>query len=264
MEDREDYFHGHIQYGIYGIASTINVGMMAEEEEADDADDLIGEQREIEVIRRGVLDVEEIPIYFMAYFPPNERNAYITFQTYQTRSCATLVLGHLVQAFNGPREHLNQRLTVAKVMLSGEQDPAVRTRPVKEITLIRNRMPSDRFNRYVREGVDEIKLRMTIAAVRGRSLGQYIGIFNSYQANPGDILIFDGLQFEKVTALVDLGGNKKRKVNLIGYDSTAGSIDITDLVEYDDANEYPTVESIEPIFRDSIGDISERLADQEG
>ncbi|WP_299791586.1 hypothetical protein [uncultured Marivita sp.] len=257
LEDGDDYFHGYIQYGMYGIASTINVGMVAPRED----DDAPLEPREMEVIRRGALDVEEIPIYFMAYFPPGEVNAYIAFQTYQTRSCAMLVLGHVIQTFNQPREHLNQRLTVQKVMLSGEHDPAIRNAPVKEITLIRNRMNADRFNRYIRAGIEEIKLRMTIAAVRGRSLGQYIGIFDQYRAREGDILLFDGIEFEKAVALVDVGG-KRRKVNLIGYNSTAGSIDISDQVDFDDNEEYPTQGSMEPIFRDSIGDLAERLAEQ--
>ncbi|MFE3837893.1 hypothetical protein [Pseudogemmobacter sonorensis] len=259
IQDGDDYFHGLLRYGIYGIASTINVGMMAEQDRENDENP--DERPEIQVIRRGALDVEEIPIYYMCYFPENEQNAYIAFQTYQTRSCAMLVLGHIVQAFNAQREHLNQRLTVQKVMLSGEQDPAVRNAPVKEITLIRNRMPADRFDRYLRDGVREIKLRLTMASVRGRSLGQYLNIFNDYRARAGDILIFDGIEFERAIALVDLGG-KRRKVNLVGYNSAAGSIDISDQVELDDNEEYPTTDSMEPIFRDSIGDISERLAEQ--
>ena len=102
---------------------------------------------------------------------------------------------------------------------------------------------------------------MTIAAVRGRSLGQYIRVFNQYREREGDILLFDGIEFEKAVALVDVGG-KRRKVNLIGYNSTAGSIDISDQVDFDDNEEYPTQESMEPIFRDNISDLAERLAEQ--
>lgn len=256
LPDGDDYFHGYINYGIYGIASTINVGMVSPQ----DAGDAGIEPREVEVIRRGALDVEEIPIYFMVYIPAGEVNAYVAFQTYQTRSCALLVLGHIVQSFNAPRDALNQRITAQKVMLPGEHDPAVARAPVKEITLIRNRVSSDRFDRYIRAGIDEVKLRMTIAAVRGRSLGQYLRIFNQYQERPGDILLFDGIEFERAVALVEVNG-KRRKVNLIGYNSTAGSIDVSDQVEFDDNEEYPTQESMEPIFRDVIGDISERLAE---
>lgn len=254
--DGDDYFHGYIQYGMYGIASTINFGMVAPTEDDED----VVTPREMEVIQRGALDVEEIPIYFMAYFPSNEKNAFIAFQTYQTRSCAMLVLGHIAQTFNSPRDHLNQRLTIQKVMLSGEDDPAIRNSPVKEITLIRNKIDADRFEKYLRPNTREIKLRLTLAAVRGRSFGDYIGMFNKYQEQDGDILIYDGIEFEKAVALVDLGG-KRRKVNLIGYDSSAGSIDISDQVDFDDNDEYPTQESMEPIFRDSIGSLAERLAE---
>lgn len=260
FDDGKDYFHGHVRYGMYGIASTINVGMAAANAN-DDQEEAVDPQ-EMEIIRRGTLDVEEIPIYFMFYFPPGETNAYVAFQTYQTRSCAMLVLGHIIQTFNGPREHLNQRLTAQKVMLSGEHDPVIRSAPVKEITLIRNRMNADRFTRYLRAGIEQIKLRMTIGAVRGRSLGQYIGIFEQYRARQGDILIFDGVEFEKAVAVVEVGG-KRRKVNLIGYNSTAGSIDISDQVDFDENDEYPTTQSMEPIFRDTIGDLAERLLEQD-
>lgn len=219
-------------------------------------------ENEFEIIQRGVEDLEEIPIYFMCYFPNNSRDAYIAFQTYQTRSCAGLVLGHLVGLFNQTYELEGLMMTASKVMLSGEHDPAVRNASVKELTLIRNRMPVDPFEQYVANDVEEIKLKMTIAAVgRGRSLGKYLGYFKSYQNQKDDILIYNGIEFEKAVALVDLGRNKKRKVNLIGYDSSAGSIEISDLVEYND-REFPTIESMTPVFRESISDIAEKLEEQ--
>ena len=225
LQDGADYFHGYINYGTYGIASTISIGMA---EDAPQEDDEVV-PREVEVIQRGTFDVEEIPMYFMAYFPPNERHAYIAFQTYQTRSCALLVLGHVLQTFNDPRVHHSTRLTAQKVMLSGEHDPTIRGAPVKEVKLIRNRQPADRFDRYVREGGREIKISLSIGATRGGSLGRYLDLFNHYQAEPGDILLFDGIEFQKAVAVVDVAG-KRRKVNLIGYDSSAGIIDITNLI----------------------------------
>lgn len=257
LGDGPDFFHGCIQYGIYGIASNIARGAMLDPDDV--VDDVVNGENEFEIIERGVEDLEEIPIYFMCYFPENSRNAYFAFQTYQTRSCAGLVLGHLVGLFNQTHDLRELTITASKVMLSAEHDPAVREAPVKELTLIRNRRPVDPFDQYVADHVEEIKLKLTIAAVgRGRSLGRYIGYFNTYQRQQDDILTYDGIEFEKAVALVDLGRNKKRKVNLIGYDSSAGSIEISDLIEYDD-REFPTIESMTPVFRESIGDISARL-----
>ncbi|MBO9407442.1 hypothetical protein J7399_08395 [Shimia sp. R9_1] len=253
LPDGSDFFHGNIQYGIYGIASNIARGAIT------DADEISEGENELEVVERDVDDLEEIPIYFQCYFPPNSKNGYIAFQTYQTRSCAGLVLGHLVGEFNRAYELQELKMTASKVMLSGEHDPVVRDAPVKELTLIRNKMKADPFDAYIADHVEEIKLKMTIAAAgRGRSLGRYIGYFNSYQSQKDDILIYDGIEFEKAVALVDLGRNKRRKVNLIGYDSSAGSVEISDLIEYDE-REFPIIETMTPVFRESIGDIALRL-----
>jgi hypothetical protein len=251
LNNGADYAHGLLQYGNYGIASTLQIGVLQPQDEEGPV--------EVQVVRRGELDVEEIPLYYMFHFPADEKFAYIAFQTYQTRSCATLVLGHLIQSFNDQRVHLGQRLTVQKVMLSAAEDPVVRASPVKEVILVRNRMPADRFNRYVRNAVDKIRLKITIGATRGSTLGSYIGLFNEYQAHQGDILLFEGIEFQKAIALVEVGG-KLRKVNLLGYDSSAGVIDISDQVELDDDGEYPTADSMEPVFRSSISDVAEMLA----
>lgn len=228
--------HGHINYGIYGFESNlidINNGKINYE--------------------RTTQDSEEIPLYFQFWIPDNQKIGYAIFQSFQGRSCNTLVLNEVRRHFKDLFKETFLRIEklMPEQLMELDGDKAF----VKELRLIKRKPPQDVVERLISPAItNEVReIELAIKAKRNKVIGSYSKlkeIFTSKSEN--GVLTHDGIEFDRINAEVDING-RRRIVGMLTPSKNTGVIDITDEVKIE-KNGHPKFDSIANIASQLISD----------
>jgi len=148
----DDTIHGLMKYGTFGFESRI-------------LDNKTKEHR----YTRLPTDLEEVPLYFQFWYPDSSDYAYFAFQSFQGRSCVTLVMANLIEVFE--RANPGWKLRYSKV--APNTKGALLKKPVKSVKLTRSAPSSDQFDAYLKDvNRHEIDVELTIKAKRNKFLGR--------------------------------------------------------------------------------------------
>lgn len=222
--DGPNSIRGHIIYGTFGFESTFRDS----------------ETKEVRY-SRGVKDVEEVPLFFEFWRPEGHAHFIFTFQSFQGRSCVTLVLERLRERF----EELNPGalLRIKKLLAVGSARDLYAGAPVKKLTFIKSHVSADRFSNYAAGGRRRhVDLELAYKAGRGGALGTLRDFMDDLSPNDDGIVVFDGQEFDEAVATVMIG-RRYRPVGLAGPRADTGAVDVTDAVEWG-VNGHPVFESI--------------------
>lgn len=224
-EDDQDGSHkGYVQYGTYGFESN-----------------LVNNKTKTKNYRRQVDDVEEIPLFYEFWFPAVANFGLIAFQSFQGRSCISIVMSKMREAFEtaNPR----YRLQYKKLLPNDVRGSLYYSAPVKKLRFIKRGAPSDITDRYLPNSVHGgIDFEVALSARRRRSLGDLGSMLESLKSSAGGVVLHDGIEFNEAVAEIKVG-NALRRVGVFGSNSDAGVIDLTDVITRG-ADGHPTFESM--------------------
>lgn len=135
-----------------------------------------------------------------------------------------------------------------------QDETAIRTAPVKRLTLVKKNYPKDHAEILLGSLPSEIDVEISIQARRRGILGQY-GDFTRKLNERGDpaAFFYEGVQFERATADIMIG-QTRRKVGLFGYSNNTGVIEVTDVVKIG-LDGHPTVASMFEEVKQLIADL---------
>lgn len=232
--DDEECFHGLVKYGNFGLTS-----------------DIVAHEDNAIKYKRQEDDIEIIPLYYRMWIPKTGNIGFIAHQSYEARSCVSLVNNALVDFFNSKFD--DRRLVVGKVVPIDQRD--LENAKVKKISLIKKTTTSDLANNMLQDLNEDVKIELSISAKRNRKLGIFKDIQNIFEKRmeTKQALVFEGEKYETATAEIVVGKNRQ-KVGLIGYAGNAGVIDVTADLEYIDG--HPTFDSISEKARQIIMDFN--------
>ena len=218
---------GYIRYGTYGFESK-----------------LIDTKTKKENYKRKATDLEEIPLYFQLWAPEGSAQGFAVMQSFQARSCITLVFNDIIEDFS--RKFPNYEMRIKKTMPDDYRGTALSSAPVKKITYTTKNIPEDKADRYLKGAKpDTAKIEISIKARRNKNLGALsdylMGTSTSEQSTTA--IVYDGIEFEEAKADIELAG-RRRTVGIIGYNSDAGTIEVSDAVKFGQ-NGHPIFESID-------------------
>jgi hypothetical protein len=214
------------------------------------AGDIVNKKTHEVRLKREVLDMDVIPLYYRFWIPDSGDFALAGFQTFGLRSCISKSFTRLQDTYRKNCEgyHIEPRavvLTDIKRFADGE---------VKSISLKKHDMSSDAAENQGVRGGDFVDLDVLIKAKPRSSLGSLSSVMTrirGHQDGEG-LQIFD-TSFDAASAMVNVGG-KKRKVGLLGASKDAGKIDITEDVTIG-LDGFPTFDSIESEVEKIFGDL---------
>jgi hypothetical protein len=230
--------HGFIGYGTFGFESN-----------------LLDRKTKKNNYNRKTDDLEEIPLYFQFWVPTTEDFGFLAFQSFQARSCVSLVTSAMQLAFS--TKFKGYRLSIRKLMPEDVKTSAFFSWPVKQITLVKKNIPKNKEDKYLFDLDPTIaEYEVTLRAKRRRDLGSLMSFLDKAGDTKG-VLEYDGVQFDEAKAEIAVG-KKRRIVGVMGYNSDAGAIDITDSVVA--PNGHPTLASIAKEADDIIKDFFEVLS----
>lgn len=231
-----------IHYGTYGFASRIVDGMSRKEK-----------------FRRSVSDSEEIPLYFDAYFPEGQDFALFAFQSFQGRSCISLLISTLKEHFEIKNRQFLLRFE--KVAPTGAHSGSMKDRDVKEVRLIRKKAVNH-LEDYYASGAssEEVNLELSIKARRRGTLGKLGDLVGALDVD--GLLLYEGIQFEQATAMVKVG-KKRQRVGVFGTNQEFGTMDITEDVEWNPVDGHPTRASLKSCCDEILEDFYNTLAVEE-
>lgn len=125
--------------------------------------------------------------------------------------------------------------------------------------MIKKSSSRDRASAYISgDASSEIKMKFSMVAKRNGTLGSLSEVFKKVVAKGESYLVFDNIEFDEARAVVSIGG-KRRMVGLIGHNSDAGVIEISDEVEMGD-NGHPDHSSLVSIVDSILVDIGSYLS----
>lgn len=231
---------GYIHYGNYGYSSRFKNRLSKQY-----------------VYNRSTSDVEEIPLYYN-FWIPNEEDIFVSFQTFQGRSCIQLIFQSLQEWFS--KNHKGYKLNIRKIVPHLMRGTTFAEAPVKKLTLSRRKSPSDVTDRYTGGNTEEVKLELRISATRSKHLGSLMNLIDRFKHPETKMLTFGDILFDEASAEIRIGG-KPRKVGVFGYDKDAGLIDITDEIEFSD-NGHPKFDSISTQTNEILGGIYSVFGEQ--
>lgn len=215
---------GYVHYGTFGFESNF-----------------IDAKTKKRNYRRKVSDVEEIPLYFEFWFPKGEEFGFAAFQSFQGRSCINLVMLSMKEEFE--RKNDNTIFYFSKLLPNDATQNIYRKAPVKKFRLIKRDAPSDLADRYFdNPSPESINFEVSISARRNKNLGNFGSLFKSLKTKSGSVISYDGIDFPEAIAELRIG-NRTRRVGILGLNSDAGVIDITDDIKRG-ADGHPTFKSI--------------------
>ncbi|MDI6028658.1 hypothetical protein QBK99_21000 [Corticibacterium sp. UT-5YL-CI-8] len=219
-----NYLRGFINYGTFGFRSKFR-----------------DRKTKKSKYQRQVNDVEEIPLYYQFWFPDKVNYAFLALQSFQTRSCVTLVLKTSTEFFRA--RNSNRRLSFKKLMPEDLKGSAFYSSPVKKVTLIRKSVPSDVPDQYLNgTSRSEAEYQVSIVAKRRRKLGTLFDFMKKETAKDTSLLEFDGETFDEASVEIAVG-NKRRKIGVLGFNSDAGVIELGESVTIGPEG-HPTYESM--------------------
>ncbi|MBY3504007.1 MULTISPECIES: hypothetical protein [Rhizobium/Agrobacterium group] len=237
MEQRgtpsSESIQGYVNYGTYGFESN-----------------LVDRKTKKNNYRRKPGDLEEIPLYFKFWMPKGESFGLAAFQSFQARSCVQLVVGSASEMFS--TKYKGYRLWFRKLMPEDVKSSALYSAPVKQFTFVKKTLPQTKEDRYLFDvDPDEVEFEVSIKAKRKRSLGTFLS-FKEKAGQSSSLLKYDGIQFDEAKAEITVG-KKRRTVGVLGYNSDAGVIELSDSVQLG-SDGHPNYESIrletDAIFKD--------------
>jgi hypothetical protein len=235
LEPRPDNGHakeGLVQYGTFGIASNIRDP----------------QTRAVKLVRAAG-DVEEIPLYYQFWVPPNGMYGFAVLQSYRDRSCVQQVLNPLVKEFNDLQDDV--RLNAQKIMPT--DDAAYQNAPVQKLLLVKRRISRDRADVLRDLPPEEYKIELSLTPRRRGGIGSLLGVAPIVRgAAQGAAIMVEGIEFEEASALVKVGSAYK-KVSIIGPSNNAGVIDVTEDVAFD-GNGHPTFQSVASVATQTVVD----------
>ncbi|WEK40445.1 MAG: hypothetical protein P0Y50_02230 [Candidatus Brevundimonas colombiensis] len=202
---------GYVHYGTFGFESNF-----------------VDSKTKKRNYRRKTTDVEEIPLFYQAWFPDSAKYGLVAFQSFQGRSCVALVTSKMQKAFAQQNDGFVLRFR--KLLPVGKAGGLYAQSPVKELRLVRRNAPSDVTDRYLDETPeDPIDFEVSMRARRKGTLGKLQDILGSLKANDKGLVMHDGIAFDRAVADVRIGRGT-RPVNLLGSAGEAGVIDLTETV----------------------------------
>lgn len=232
---------GYVKYGTYGFESN-----------------MVDRKTKKSNYRRKPGDLEEIPLYFKFWIPEGENFGLAAFQSFQARSCVQIVINSAVDMFSS--RHAGFRLIFRKLMPEDVKSSALYSAPVKQFTFVKKTLPQSKEDRYLFDiDPEEVEFEVSIKAKRKKSLGTFLS-FKEKAGESSKLLRFDGMQFDEAKAEI-LVGNKRRTVGVVGYNSDAGVIELSETVKIG-PDGHPTYESIrietDAIFKDFYSTLTKR------
>lgn len=228
--------HGYINYGTHGFESKFKDVKTLEEK-----------------YQRKTSDVEEIPLYFQIWMPENSSFGLIAFQSFQIRSCITLVRSSIIRKFE--HSYLNYNINFRIV---APNSAALDMFPVKTVRFLKPKSSNDRADRYFGRSAEEVDYEVTIKARRrGSIISTYKELRSRLNANKDGLIEFEGQEFESVKADVNIG-KKRRTVSVYGVDLDAALIDVSDNIVRD-ASGHPTLDSIEHEVNELMEDFYKKM-----
>ena len=224
---------GVVRYGISGFES-----------------DLVDSKTNKHEFRRQTTHVEIVPLFYEFWFPPGCNHAFAVFQSFAARSCVELVSAKMRTDFAERNPGFLLRFT--KQMLTGEGG-IYDTAPVKGLRLIKRKASTDVAMTYLNTNVsgDAVNFQVSISAMRNGFLGKLSDLASSIKAAKGGVIEHDGVIFDEAVAEIEFGG-RRRRVGLLGSNSEAGVIDISDIKRGSDGH---------PLFSAISKESKELLAD---
>lgn len=216
---------GLVRYGTFGFES-----------------DFVDTKTKKKNYRRKTTDTEEIPLYYEFWCPTDGSNfGLVAFQSFQGRSCITLVMNRLQKLF----EHENEDYAIRykKLLPNDAKGSAYYSAPVKKLRLIKRQASSDIADQYFNPAdvPEEIDLELILSARRKKSFGNLASLMNHIKSTDGSIVTHDGISFPEAVAQISIGG-RPRQVGILGANSDAGTIDLTDAVDWHGG--HPTFASL--------------------
>lgn len=230
---------GYVHYGTYGFESRFK-----------------NTKTKSATYDRKVDDVEEIPLFFEFWSPEKDNLTLVAFQSFQGRSCVSLVRTEMRHQF----EALNSGFILRFEKLVGGDSPnsLFATAPVKKLSFIQHRPSSDKFTSYGSAtpsgGYD---FEVAFKARRGGTLGALLPVTHGLDRNEKGLIVFRGEEFDEAVATVMIG-KRQRPVGIIGPTSDTGSIDVSEEIERA-PNGHPTFKSIAHQASDIAVDFHNRL-----
>jgi hypothetical protein len=230
---------GYVQYGTFGFESNF-----------------VDANTKKTNYHRQVHDIEEIPLFYEFWCPTDRDYGLLALQSFQGRSCVGLVVDRLKKEFESANPGYVARYK--KILPNDKGGSLYYGAPVKKLTLIKHRAPSDLTDRYYptkpHTGVDfEVALR----ARRNGALGDLGAVSGLLSDNDAGVVMHDGIEFDEAIAEIKVG-NKLRRVGIFGSDSEAGVIDLTADIERG-ADGHPTFGAIKNESTDILKDFYKNL-----
>ncbi|MCH8489001.1 MAG: hypothetical protein LAT81_03590 [Oceanicaulis sp.] len=215
---------GHVKYGTYGFESTLrdNRTMKAN-------------------YRRKTNDIEEIPLFYEFWFPDGEDYGFLCMQSFQGRSCITLLVESIRDKFE--EENQGYYFRIKKLMPNDLIGSLYKESSVKNLRLIKASSNGDIADNFIKADPDDVNFEFVWKARRNKSLGSLKSIASSLNKNAAGLVEFEGIEFEQAVADIRVGG-KLRRVGIMGPNADAGVIDITDDVVFG-TNGHPTFASLQ-------------------
>lgn len=235
-----DGSRGYVQYGTFGFESNF-----------------VDANTKAKNYRRKTTDVEEIPLFYEIWFPAPANYALAAFQSFQGRSCVSIVMAKMAEAF--AKANPGHVIRFRKLLPTGTTGGLYSQAPVKELRLVRRNAPTDVTDRFLRGSPhDPIDFEISMKARRKGALGILKDVASSLHQNAQGVVMHDGIKFDEAIADVRVG-KKLRPVYLLGSSSDAGVIDLTDAVTRG-ADGHPTFASVSREVSDIMKDFFKTLS----
>ena len=231
-KDNAGSHRGVVRYGISGFES-----------------DIVDSNTNRREFRRAINHMEIIPLFYEFWFPSGVNYAFAVFQSFSARSCVELVSAKMRADFS--RKNPGFTLSFLKLMPTGKGG-IYDASPVKGLRFIKRNAPSDVADRYLNNNIQGgVNFEISINARRKGSLGSLRDLTGSIVPGKGGVIEHDGVIFDEAVAEIEFGG-RRRRVAMLGSNSEAGVIDLTDIKRGRDGH---------PVFSAICQASSELLAD---
>ncbi|GBR34965.1 hypothetical protein [Gluconobacter kondonii] len=214
--------YGYIDYGTFGYESTIK--------------DL---RTKTKKYARKSSDVEEIPLFY-DFWMPDDRNIFLSLQTFSGKSCVSLTWTVLREWFE--RTHPGYKLWFQRVIPQDFTDGVLKDSPVKKVTFIKRNTSTDIADLLVNTMPESVDIELTISARRKQKIGILGEVVEKFRHSEGSLITCSGIDFNEADASINIGG-KTRKVSIFGINKDAGLIDISEDVDFS-PNGHPTLQSL--------------------
>lgn len=233
---------GYVKYGTYGFES-----------------DFVNTKTKKRNYRRQTDDVEEIPLFYEFWSPDTSNFTFAAFQSFQGRSCITMVMAYAKEAFEAANPGFYFRYR--KLLPNDAGGSLYSGGPVKRLRLIKRNASGDITDRYFNdEAPTSVDFEVRMTARRNKTLGDFASVAKSLTTGAAGVVLHDGIEFNEAIADVKIGG-KYRPVGIFGGNSDAGVIDITsDVVRGSDG--HPTFESLKVQCDAILSDFYEVLSNK--